>query len=321
MASWTVFPEPDLVGQHEASAAKAMPLHRQAYEELLVRPEPLLASVDGALDRDRGRLGVLLPLGERDHLALGQPLDVGLDERATRQVHCGRVVPQGVELLAHPLRCFGAVVLPEQLVVQLPGRRALVDAPEKRRRAPVGVANDTGLAMDEPEDLIGQNLDLHLPLPVGQGRDEHVVETLDARPGGVRQILGATRAPAVPEGRLGGNRRLHVLGPDVRVADDAHRARDGFELLPCDLEEAGTEVPGNPVVGARPLETRMKHALVDGCPPRGMPRDHAHPWSPRRRPARSRAASLSASQCSMASPRPSSASQSRMAMSRCRSPQ
>ena len=54
-------PEAHLVGEDQASAAEAMTVHREAYEVLLVWPEPLFPAVDRALDGDRSRVRILLP--------------------------------------------------------------------------------------------------------------------------------------------------------------------------------------------------------------------------------------------------------------------
>ena len=99
------FAQTHLIGQHQASTAKAMALQGQAGEVLLMGPEALLPPVDRCFHRScGGRLHhrAALQLLGFHHLAVDDPLHIVLDERAVRQGAGAVIVPEGVELLLHP---------------------------------------------------------------------------------------------------------------------------------------------------------------------------------------------------------------------------
>jgi hypothetical protein len=130
-----------------------MALQGQAGEILLMGPEPLLSRVGGGLYSGGGRSllhrTVLEHLGLH-HSAVEDPLHVVLNEGAVGQGPGAVVVPEGIELLLHPGDGLGVIAFPEQLVVELPGPGALVDAAQEEGAAAIGVADHPGLAVDEP---------------------------------------------------------------------------------------------------------------------------------------------------------------------------
>ena len=172
------FAQAHLIGQHQASTAKAMALQGQAGEVLLMGPETLLAPVDRCFHRGGGggfhhRAGLQL-LGFH-HLAVDDPLHIVLDERAVRQGAGTVIVPEGVELLLHPGDRVWLVAFPEQLVVELPGAGAFVDAAEEGGGGAIGVADHAGFAVNQPEGSIRQHPDLDLVA------EQRLVERLVAR--------------------------------------------------------------------------------------------------------------------------------------------
>ncbi len=215
-------PEPHLIGQHQPGAVgTTVGVEGLLHEGLLVRPQPVLLAVDGRLDDGRGRLGVLPPgLHASDDLAAGEPSDVLHHE--VREPDGERARPQGVELLLHPGHGLERVVLPHELVVELPGVVGLVGAPHEGGLPPVGQRHHAGLAVDEAELVAGQNLHLELAGP------EELEEPLEARPALGSVPLGLRGAPLAAQGEVGRLRRLHVPHVEVRVAHDAHRAGDAL---------------------------------------------------------------------------------------------
>ena len=90
------FAQTHLIGQHQASTAKAMALQGQAGEILLMGPETLLAPVDRCFHRGGGsslhHRAALQLLGFH-HLTVDDPLHVVLDERAVGQRAGAVIVP------------------------------------------------------------------------------------------------------------------------------------------------------------------------------------------------------------------------------------
>src|SRR6266568_4091267 len=119
------------------------------------------------------------------------------------------MVPEGIELLSDPLDCSRRVVLPQEFVIELPRRGALVDAAKKSSCASVGIAHDPSLPVDEPEYLIGKHLHLQLALTRGKPSAEEIVESLDSRPSRLRQAFRFAVAPAPSQCTLGRHCGLH----------------------------------------------------------------------------------------------------------------
>ncbi len=119
-----------------------------------------------------------------------------------------------------------------------------------KRSAPVGQGDDAGLAVDQPENLVGQ--DAHLELAVVQ----QAIEALEALAGARRtlalqQRLRPRTCPRTPDGIPGGLGGLYVERVEVGIADDADRAGDGVQLLADQFQQRGGEVAGDAVVAAR----------------------------------------------------------------------
>ena len=119
------FAEADLIGEHEAGTPEAVAFQREAGEVFLVGPEALVPAVDGGFDG--GSCGglfdidCLLPIGGLDDAPRNDPLHILRDERAAGEIDRAGVIPERVKLFRDPGDRLGAVVFPEQFVVQLPG--------------------------------------------------------------------------------------------------------------------------------------------------------------------------------------------------------
>ena len=122
--------------------------------------------------------------------------------------------------------------------------------------------------MDQPEDLVGQHADLHLPYA------EKLVEPLEA---GLRRISEALRlrvAPLATHGRLRGLGDLDVGSRQGGVADDTDGAVDAFERLADDFEDGRREVARDAVVVRGALKACVQEAGVDLLPARRIPLKH-----------------------------------------------
>ena len=119
------FSEADLIREHKARTAESVPLQCQLGEILLVRPESLVLAIDGRFDSgsssDCRGIGDCLQFLRLDDPAGKDALHVLRDERTARQIYRARIIPQCIKLFLHPHDGFRVVVLPEQLVVHLPG--------------------------------------------------------------------------------------------------------------------------------------------------------------------------------------------------------
>lgn len=207
----------------------------------------MLAAINRSFDRSGsgGSRGISngLQFFWLDNPAGNDTLHVLGNERAAGQIHRSRIIPERIKLFLHPGNRFKVGVFPQQLVIYLPGRGALVDAAEKGGGRAVRISHNSGLAVDQAECGIGQYP--HFDFLAG----ERFIEGTITRDGNRWGFFRPAGTPASAECSLSGGSGDKVLRVKVRVADDPHRSgyiRDGF---PGNLEQAGAEITGDAVVG------------------------------------------------------------------------
>src|SRR5262249_40253751 len=108
----------------------------------------------------------------------------------------------------------------------------LIGAAEERCLVTISHRDNSSLAMYQTELLRWQDLHPHL------SRAKEFEKTLKALGGVlVDQFFRFGRAPLTAHGEVGRARRLHVLRIEIGIADYTDGTGDGFESLPCDLQD------------------------------------------------------------------------------------
>jgi len=254
------FSQTYLISQEIPGAAVLMGVEGQLDEGFLVCPEAVLLAIDGQFHNRLGGSGLFLFPGVdvRDDNAVDQPGHV-LHDRLS-QVRRLRGGPQGIEFLLYPPDALLAFVQPDQFIVVDPSRPGLVGAADKTDLRAIRSGDHAGLAVDQPEGLIGEDLYLEKAAP------DKIIEPLEPclhrRPdlGGKR---GAPFAVHSPLGRSGG---LDIQGIEAGVADDPGAGLAAFRCHPFkslsrNLQQRGAKKAGNPIIAVGALQLGGQEVL------------------------------------------------------------
>ncbi len=237
---------------------------------LLVGHEAEFPAEHRGFHRDGGWFGHVLPspVGNARLRTTRKPVQLG-HHRLGKGPRQG-MGPQALEFRIHPVAGVRGIVLPDQLVVQGPSGVGFVGAPQETGAPSLGVADHPGLAVDEPEGVVGK--DPHLQLrPVSAGQEGDQAGQAVGAP--ADQLVRIVLQERQFLGLFGG---VRIGGADIRIADHADTTLHPFQSFPRQFQQGRVEVAGDAVVGQRPRKAFRQKAparFVPG-PLEGVALDH-----------------------------------------------